>query len=52
MSFVRKMMEQGYRFIAIRCGISQQLEALDEHRRKGNQKMIVEHIHVNDGGQC
>jgi hypothetical protein len=27
-----------------------QLEALDRHRRGGKQ--IVEHVHVNDGGQA
>jgi hypothetical protein len=31
---------------------TQQLEALDKHRRKGNQKMIVEHVHVHKGGQA
>ena len=31
---------------------SQQVEALDKHRRKGNQKMIVEHVHVHRGGQA
>jgi hypothetical protein len=31
---------------------AQQLEALDKHRRKGNQKMIVEHVHVHKGGQA
>jgi len=31
---------------------NQQLEALDKHRRKGNQKMIVEHVHVHKGGQA
>lgn len=29
-----------------------QLEALNKHRNKGQQKMIVEHVHVNDGGQA
>jgi citrate lyase synthetase len=29
-----------------------QLEALDKHRRKGHQKMIVEHFHVHKGGQA
>ena len=29
-----------------------QLEALNKHRGKGQQKMTVEHIHVNDGGQA
>ena len=31
---------------------AQQLEALDKHRRKGKQKMIVEHVHVHEGGQA
>jgi hypothetical protein len=31
---------------------TQQLEALDKHRRKGHQKMIVEHFHVHKGGQA
>jgi hypothetical protein len=31
---------------------NQQLEALDKHRRKGNQKMIVEHVHIHKGGQA
>jgi len=29
-----------------------QLEALDRHRNKGQQKMTVEHVHVNKGGQA
>jgi hypothetical protein len=29
-----------------------QLEALDKHRRGGNQKMTVEHVHVHEGGQA
>lgn len=29
-----------------------QLEALDRHRNKGKQKMIVEHVHINKGGQA
>jgi len=29
-----------------------QLETLDKHRRKGNQKMTVEHVHVHKGGQA
>jgi hypothetical protein len=28
------------------------LEALDKHRRGGNQKMTVEHVHVHEGGQA
>ena len=29
-----------------------QLEALNKYRGKGQQKMTVEHVHVNDGGQA
>ena len=29
-----------------------QMEALGRHRGKGQQKMVVEHIHVNEGGQA
>jgi len=29
-----------------------QLEALKKHRTGGQQKMIVEHVHVNEGGQA
>ena len=31
---------------------AQQVEALDRHRRKGQQTVVVEHVHVNDGGQA
>lgn len=31
---------------------NQQLESLDKHRRGGNQKMTVEHVHVHEGGQA
>lgn len=31
---------------------TQQLEALNKHRGKGQQKMTVEHVHVHDGGQA
>jgi hypothetical protein len=31
---------------------AQQMEALDKHRRGGNQKMTVEHVHVHEGGQA
>jgi len=31
---------------------NQQLETLDKHRRKGTQKMTVEHVHVHEGGQA
>ena len=29
-----------------------QIEALNKHRGKGQQKVIVEHVHVNAGGQA
>ncbi len=29
-----------------------QLEALNRHRGKGQQKMTVEHVHIHDGGQA
>ena len=29
-----------------------QMEALNRYRGKGQQKMTVEHVHVNDGGQA
>jgi hypothetical protein len=29
-----------------------QMEALNRHRGKGQQKMTVEHVHVHDGGQA
>ena len=28
------------------------LEALNRHRNKGQQKMTVEHVHINKGGQA
>jgi hypothetical protein len=28
------------------------VEALDRHRGKGQQRITVEHVHVNDGGQA
>ena len=31
---------------------AQQVEALDKHRRKGQQTVFVEHVHINDGGQA
>ena len=31
---------------------TEQVEALDKHRRKGQQTVVVEHVHVNDGGQA
>jgi len=29
-----------------------QLEALNRHRSEGEQKMVVEHVHVYSGGQA
>lgn len=29
-----------------------QLEVLNKHRGKGQQKMTVEHVHINEGGQA
>ncbi len=29
-----------------------QMDALNKHRGKGQQKMTVEHVHVNEGGQA
>ena len=40
------------RYIKLMRLYTQQLEALDKHRRKGKQKMIVEHVTVNAGGQA
>jgi hypothetical protein len=31
---------------------TRQVEALNKHRGKGQQKMTVEHVHVNEGGQA
>jgi len=31
---------------------TQQMEALKKYRRNANQKMTVEHVHVNEGGQA
>ena len=36
---------------ALRIFISQ-MEALKKYRTGGQQKMIVEHVHVNEGGQA
>ena len=44
-----RLQNQGIKLMRL---YAQQLEALDKHRRKGNQKMIVEHVHVHEGGQA
>jgi hypothetical protein len=31
---------------------AEQLAALDKHRRKGQQTVVVEHVHVHEGGQA
>lgn len=31
---------------------AKQMEALSRYRSKGNQKIMVEHIHINSGGQA
>jgi len=31
---------------------AQQLEALDKHRNKGKQTMVVKHVHIHPGGQA
>jgi hypothetical protein len=28
------------------------MESLNRHRGKGQQKMTVEHVHINSGGQA
>jgi hypothetical protein len=43
------LQNQGIKLMRI---YAQLLEALDKHRNKGRQKMTVEHIHVNKGGQA
>jgi hypothetical protein len=40
------------RYVKLMRLYTQQLEALDKHRRGGNQKMTVEHVHVHEGGQA
>jgi len=39
----------GERFLRI---YATQMEALSKHRRGGKQKVIVEHVHVHEGGQA
>lgn len=42
-------MRHGERFLRI---FTQQLDALNKHRGKGQQKVTVEHVTVNEGGQA
>lgn len=44
-----KLQNQGIKLMKL---YNQQLETLDKHRRKGSQKMTVEHVHVHNGGQA
>jgi len=44
-----RFMNQGVKLMRL---YNQQLETLDKHRRKGKQKMTVEHVHVHEGGQA
>jgi hypothetical protein len=40
------------RYVKLMRLYTQQLEALDKHRRGGQQRMTVEHVHVHEGGQA
>jgi hypothetical protein len=40
------------RYVKLMRLYAQQLEALDKHRRGGQQRMTVEHVHVHEGGQA
>jgi hypothetical protein len=46
--------EQSTTNLAVRLlrTFTDQLEALNRHRGKGQQKVTVEHVHVNSGGQA
>ncbi len=45
--------EQNLKFAAKLLSIStRQIETLNKHRGKGQQKMTVEHVHVESGGQA
>jgi len=44
-----KRQNQGVKLMRL---YSQLLETLDKHRNKGKQKMTVEHVHINKGGQA
>ncbi len=44
-----KYQNQGIKLMRV---YNQQLESLDKHRRKGKQKMTVEHVNVHEGGQA
>ena len=42
-------LKHAVKFFALYC---RQLETLDKHRGKGQQKVTVEHVHVHDGAQA
>ena len=48
-SLFERLQNQGIKLMRL---YNQQLETLDKHRNKGQQKMIVEHVHVHKGGQA
>jgi len=62
MEFVRRAMLKDQTFEGINMAVARadklmrtftmQLDALNRHRGKGQQKVIVEHVHVNEGGQA
>lgn len=62
MEFVRRAMLKEQTFEGINTAVARadklmrtftmQLDALNRHRGKGQQKVIVEHVHVNEGGQA
>ena len=47
--FFERFQNQGIKLMRL---YNYQLETLAKHRRKGNQKMTVEHVHVHPGGQA
>lgn len=44
-----RIQNQGIKLMKL---FNQQIATLDKHRRGGNQKVTVEHVHVHDGGQA
>ena len=62
MEMMRRSMISDQSFDGVNSGVNRiskltktfisQLEALNKHRGKGQQKMTVAHVHVNEGGQA
>jgi len=62
MEFVRRAMLKGQTFDGVNMAVARadklmrtftmQLDALNRHRGKGQQKITVKHVHVNEGGQA